>query len=197
MKTQRVLVLVDEANLTCTVRGFDRWVDWKRLRDYLACAEEGRQLLEMAVYVGMPPTHPDFNEVEDKKDRFVYWLETNGFLVVTREGVPAPANGNGARGPGYKANVDVLMAMDAVSLAAEMRPDVVVLVTGDADFAPLARHLRRKGIRVEAAGIEGSMSRALRSACNDFIDLAELLAEFPGVNGQEAPALGTAGGLFA
>lgn len=196
MNTSRVLVLVDESNLTCAVRHYERWVDWEKLRAYLADPEDGRQLLEMAVYVGMPPSHPDFNEVEDKKDRFVTWLEMNGFLVVRREGVPSPSAGNGGRGPGYKANVDVLMAMDAVALAQEMRPDTVVLVTGDADFAPLALHLRRRGIRVEAAGVEGSMSRALRGACNGFIDLAELIAGFPGVGGQEAPPMGAAHGLF-
>jgi hypothetical protein len=32
-----------------------------------------------------------------------------------------------------------------------MRPDVVILVTGDADFAYLAIELRRRGIRVEVA----------------------------------------------
>jgi len=51
----------------------------------------------------------------------------------------------------YKANVDVLMAIDAMELSNQMQPDVVVLVTGDSDFASLALRLRRHGIRVEVA----------------------------------------------
>ena len=46
-------------------------------------------------------------------------------------------DGSPGDGKHYKANVDVLMAIDAVELSVEMRPDVVVLVTGDADFGGL------------------------------------------------------------
>ena len=50
-----------------------------------------------------------------------------GFLVVAKDGSPGG-------GKYYKANVDVLMAIDAVELCVEMRRDVVVLVTGGADL---------------------------------------------------------------
>jgi uncharacterized LabA/DUF88 family protein len=50
-----------------------------------------------------------------------------------------------------------LMAIDAVELSVEMRPEVVVLVTGDADFAHLALQLRRRGIRVEVAGLRNGI----------------------------------------
>jgi hypothetical protein len=47
----------------------------------------------------------------------------NGFLVVAKDGSP----GNGKH---YKANVDVLMAFDAVELSVEMRPEIVQTPTG-------------------------------------------------------------------
>ena len=72
-----------------------------------------------------------------KKNKFLHWLRSN---VVAKDGSPGD-------GKHYKANVDVLMAIDAVELSVEMRPEVVVLVTGDADFAHLALQLRRRGIR--------------------------------------------------
>jgi len=43
----------------------------------------------------------------------------------------------------YKANVDVMMAIDALELSIEMRPDVVILVTGDACGVSLGRLLSR------------------------------------------------------
>ena len=70
----------------------------------------------------------------EKKNEFLYWLRSNGFLVVAKDGEPGD-------GKHCKAKVDVLMAIDAVELSVEMRPDVVVLVTGDADFAHLALQL--------------------------------------------------------
>ena len=70
------------------------------------------------------------------------------------------------------------MAIDAVELSAEMRPDVVVLVTGDADFAHLALQLRRRGIRVEVASVAQNLGSALKASANEIIDLAALFNTF-------------------
>jgi histidyl-tRNA synthetase len=78
--------------------------------------------------------------------------------------------------------VDVMMAIDALELSIEMRPDVVILVTGDADFAYLATKLRRHGIRVEVASVAANLGNTLRSAANEVIDLAELFRTFEIIN---------------
>jgi uncharacterized LabA/DUF88 family protein len=83
--------------------------------------------------------------------------------------------------------VDVMMAIDALELSIEMRPDVVILVTGDADFAYLAIKLRRHGIRVEVASVAANLGNTLRSAANDVIDLATLFRTFEMMKVQEAP----------
>ncbi|MCU0546394.1 MAG: NYN domain-containing protein [Oscillatoriaceae cyanobacterium Prado104] len=49
------------------------------------------------------------------KEKFIYWAKSNGFLVVAREGK--------TKGDEYESNVDIVMAMDAVELALEIRPD--------------------------------------------------------------------------
>ena len=142
----RVLVLVDESNVGSSVRTAGRGLDWLKLRDFLAGPNTGRDLIEMVVYAGLPPAIPTWQEERDKKNKFVHWLRSNGFMVVTKDGAPAEEGH-------YKANVDVMMAIDALELSIEMRPDVVILVTGDADFAYLAIKLRRHGIRVEVASV--------------------------------------------
>src|SRR4029077_18053963 len=78
----------------------------------------------------------------------------------------------------YKANVDVMMAIDALELSIEMRPDVVILVTGVGHFVYLVTNLRRHGIRVEVASVSANLGNILRSAASDVIDLAPLFLPF-------------------
>jgi len=167
----KVLVLVDESNVGSSVRTAGRGLDWLKLRDFLAGPNTGRELIEMVVYAGLPPAVPVWQEERDKKNKFMHWLRSNGFMVVTKDGSPAEEGH-------YKANVDVMMAIDAVELSVEMRPDVVILVTGDADFAYLATKLRRHGIRVEVASVAANLGNTLRSAANEVIDLAALFRTF-------------------
>src|SRR3954465_11225095 len=155
----RVLVLVDETEVGSSVRTAGRGLDWIKLRNFLAGEDTGRELIEMVVYAGLPPAVPAWQEERDKKNKFVYWLRSNGFMVVTKDGAPAEEGH-------YKANVDVLMAIDALELSIEMRPDVVILVTGDADFAYLVTKLRRHGIRVEVASVAQNLGNNLKSSAN-------------------------------
>ena len=171
MRTSKVLVFVDESNVVSSVRATNRRLDWIRLRDHLADPAQGRELIEMVVYAGLPPAMPEWQMERDKKNRFIFWLRSHGFLVVTKDGSPADANH-------YKANVDVLMAIDAVELSIEMRPDTIVLVTGDGDFAHLALQLRRRGIRVEVASVAQNLGNALKASANAVIDLAPLFQSF-------------------
>src|SRR5712664_1560292 len=167
----RVLVLVDESNVGSSVRTAGRGLDWIKLRDFLAGPATGRDLIEMVVYAGLPPATPAWQDERDKKNKFVHWLRSNGFMVVTKDGSPAEEGH-------YKANVDVMMAIDALELSIEMEPDVVILVTGDTDFAYLAVKLRRRGIRVEVASVAQNLGNILRSAANEVIDLAPLFRTF-------------------
>ena len=177
----RVLVLVDESNVSSSVRTVGRGLDWLKLRDFLAGPNTARDLIEMVVYAGLPPAISTWQEERDRKNKFVHWLRSNGFMVVTKDGAPAEEGH-------YKANVDVMMAIDALELSIEMRPDVVILVTGDADFAYLAIKLRRHGIRVEVASVAANLGNMLRSAANNLIDLAPLFRTFEIMKVQDAPA---------
>jgi uncharacterized LabA/DUF88 family protein len=174
----RVLILVDESNVVSSVRAYGRNLDWLKLRDTLVKADQGRSLVEAVVYVGLPPVISEWQLEREKKNKFLHWLRSHGFLVVTKDGSPSAENQ-------YKANVDVLMAIDAMELAHAIQPDVVVLVTGDADFAYLAIQLRRRGIRVEVAAAGPNMGNALRGAANEVIDLVPLFESFEPLAGRE------------
>ena len=171
VRTSRVLIFVDESNVVASVRTVNRKLDWLALRSHLTKADKERELIEMVIYAGLPPAMTEWQGERDKKNKFIFWLRSHGFLVVTKDGSPAEEKH-------YKANVDVLMAIDAVELSVEMRPDVVVLVTGDADFAHLALQLRRRGIRVEVASVAQNLGSALKTSANEIIDLAPLFDSF-------------------
>ena len=178
----RLLVLVDESNVGSSVRTAGRGLDWLRLREFLSGAETGRDLIEMVVYAGLPPAIPLWQDERDKKNKFIHWLRSNGFMVITKDGAPAEEGH-------YKANVDVMMAIDALELSVEMQPEVVILVTGDADFAYLATKLRRRGIRVEVASVTQNLGNVLKSAANAVIDLAPLFRTFDLMPVSDAPTL--------
>lgn len=176
MGAARVLVFVDEANFASLCYERNREPDWVKLRNWLANPDEDRSLVEMVIYVGTAPNIPDVQEFQDERAKVasrVRRYEYDNFMVMVKEGKP-----NEDRPKGYEANVDVLMAMDAATLAADIRPDVVVLVTGDADFAHLAQYLRRKGVHVEVASVENTLGDALERSVNRFLDLASLIDSF-------------------
>src|SRR5438874_372590 len=179
----RVLILVDESNVGSSVRTAGRGLEWLKLREFLAGPNTGRELIEIVVYAGLPPAIATWQDERDKKNKFVHWLRSNGFMVVTKDGAPAEEGH-------YKANVDVMMAIDALELSIEMQPDVVILVTGDTDFAYLAIKLRRHGIRVEVASVSQNLGNILRSAANEVIDLAPLFRTFEMIQAA-APARAT------
>ena len=66
---------------------------------------------------------------------------------------------------------DIALAIDAVQLASESCPRVVVIVASDSDFAPLVLHLRELGCRVEGVGQEGKTGAESHRAYDDFVDL--------------------------
>ncbi|MBD2605919.1 NYN domain-containing protein [Scytonema hofmannii FACHB-248] len=166
----RVIIIADGDNAFMAAQSFNRKINWHKVRDYLADPKEGRELIEMVIYLGLPPAKERFEEQRKSKEKFVYWAKSNGFLVVAKEGK--------AKGDDYENNVDVVMAIDAIELALEIKPDIVVLVTGDSDFAYLAEKLRRRGIRVEVASVEQSLGSELKNSANSVVDLTEVFDKF-------------------
>lgn len=92
------------------------------------------------------------------------------YLVNTKVGTIA--------GGTYKCNFDVEIAMDVLKVAYQMKPDIIVLATGDADFVPLIQEVRKSGIRVEIAAFEETIGAELLLKCSGFIDLAVYYDDF-------------------
>ncbi len=78
---------------------------------------------------------------------------------------------------GSKNAVDIRMAMDASALCREEpRFDLLILVSGDADFIPVVVDCRRHGTRVFGIGVGGSTNRNIEEFCDRYEDFSELEA---------------------
>ncbi len=71
-----------------------------------------------------------------------------------------------------KNSTDIALAVDAMDLVIAERPDVVVLVSSDSDFAPLVGRLREKGCRVFGIGQRGKTRDETVAVYDHFLDLA-------------------------
>ncbi len=76
-------------------------------------------------------------------------------------------------GGAKKADWDVGMAVDAIRMAPSL--DVIVLVTGDGDFVPLAEYLKLGlGKQVEIAAFSKTSSTKLRDVADRFVEIEEI-----------------------
>ena len=92
----RAIIFIDEGNLTGICSKLNRSIDWIKLREFLS---KDRDVLETFVYAGLPPMTTEWVEFRQKRERFLHWLEAEGFFVVRRQGRPTTQQA-------YKANVD-------------------------------------------------------------------------------------------
>lgn len=152
---EKVVFLLDYANInrSGTDRGLD--LDYKDLYEYIA---EGRFLIDAYCYVPIDPRY------EHQMDKTIEDLCCFGYLVTSKIGNIA--------GDTYKCDFDVEMTMDILKIAHNVKPDIIVIATGDADFIPVIVELRRMGIRVEIACFEWAVSRKVLLQSSGFIDLS-------------------------
>ncbi|NTW98394.1 MAG: NYN domain-containing protein [Geobacteraceae bacterium] len=154
---ERIALFLDYANINAAGPS-QMGLNYRELLDYLS---EGRFLIESYAYVPVDPRN------EHGRDGAIEQLWADGFMVNSKVGSVA--------GDTYKCDFDVEITMDLMRTAHLMRPDIVVLCSGDADFLPVVHELRRLGVRVEIASFERSASRKLTAQSSGFISLDQWL----------------------
>lgn len=175
--TLKVAAFVDLSNICGQLKEVGRRPDLVALIPRLGSSEEGRFVCETVVYASLPP------ENGDGVVRWHDWLRHQGLMVVSKRAKRLP-NGR------IKCDLDAELMLDVMEYVYVARPDVVVLVTGDGDYATLAYRLRRHGVRVEVASLHTALASELKAACNGLIDLTDWAATCEAVD-NNAPELGT------
>lgn len=154
-KNQRVGIFIDTQNLYHSAKNlYKSKVNFGNvIKDALA----GRDLIRASAYV-----------VTTESGEESSFFEAMGKLGIEIKSKELQVFFGGAK----KADWDVGIAIDAVSMAAKL--DAVILATGDGDFIPLVEYLKMKeGCQVEVISFGKSSSGKLKEAADDFIDMSD------------------------
>ncbi len=156
----RCAVFIDGNNIFHSARQLGFEVDYSKLLSLLVGRD--RELLRAFFYTGV-------DETADRQRGFLHWMRRNGFRVVQK---PVKLDRDGSR----KARLEVEIATDMLSYAEKV--DLVILVSGDEDFAYPLQALAQKGVRVEVAGFRSAMANKVMDAADRYIELDQLTERF-------------------
>jgi len=147
----RVAIFIDASNLFYAASQLSINIDYKKLLIYLT---DGSRLLRSFFYTGIDPNN-------EKQQGFLLWMRRNGYRVIAKELVQLP---DGSK----KANVEVEMAVDLLSLAPHY--DTAVLVSGNGDLAYALDALSYRGVRIEVVGLRAMTSDRLIRIADVYLD---------------------------
>lgn len=176
---RKTLIFIDEANIARSAIGSDdkkRYLDWESLIDFIKSHRFIRNnvVQEVFIFIGLPPNQPPWSNHFQGREKFVNKLRELGYIVITKEGQPRFGDDNS-----YKADMDVVMALEALTVCLDLRPDSVVLCTGDVDFVFLVNKLRYRGFTTYVASMKNSLSKTLRLSCSGLIELDSFVESCP------------------
>lgn len=150
---QRVGIFVDVSNMYYSARAlYQARVNFQSI---LEDAVGNRQLVRALAYVikAEAPEEQAFFDALTKQGWEVRQKDLQVFV-----------------GGAKKGDWDVGIAMDVLRLAPKL--DVVVIVSGDGDYAELVKYVRALGTRAEAMAFAPSTSKLLKDEVDGFTDLA-------------------------
>jgi uncharacterized protein (TIGR00288 family) len=67
-----------------------------------------------------------------------------------------------------KNSTDIALAVDAIEIAINEQPDVLVIASSDSDFAPVVARLRERGCRVVGLGQQGKVGQETKGVYDDY-----------------------------
>src|SRR5437762_8572265 len=161
MEKEKVVFFLDYANINRAAREKRYRLDYHDLLRYVG---EDRFLIDAHCYVPINPRN------EHRLDGEIEELWRSGYIVTTKLGTIA--------GGTYKCNFDVEITMDVLKAMYQVKPDIIVLASGDSDFVSLIQEVRKSGVRVEVAAFEETAGTDIMLKCSGFIDLAVYYDEY-------------------
>jgi uncharacterized LabA/DUF88 family protein len=148
----RVAIFIDGSNLFYAALQLGIEIDYTKL---LVRLTSGSRLLRSFFYTGVDRTN-------EKQQGFLLWMRRNGYRVISKDLVQLP---DGSK----KANLDVEIAVDMMSLVGSY--DTAVLVSGDGDLAYAVNAVSYRGVRVEVVSLRSMTSDSLINVADRYIDL--------------------------
>ncbi|MCP4049812.1 MAG: NYN domain-containing protein [bacterium] len=151
-KYQRVGVFVDVQNMFYSAKHISNAkLNFEKLMEK---AVRGRQLIRAICYI---IDTPDIDQTN-----FTDMLKNNGYEIKCKA-LRQRSDGTA------KGDWDMGIAIDAISLCDKL--DIIVMVSGDGDFADLVKHLKSRGVLVEAISFIGSTNDDLINSVDVHIPI--------------------------
>ena len=154
----RVAIFIDGSNLFYAALHLGIEINYTKLLRFLTA---DARLLRAFFYTGVDPTN-------EKQQNFLLWMRRHGYRVISKELSQFP---DGSK----KANLQVEMAVDMMTLAKFY--DTAVLVSGDGDLAYAVDKVSYQGVRIEVISLRSMTSDTLLNCADFYLDLNEISEE--------------------
>lgn len=129
----RVSVFIDASNIYHSYKKLEWKIDFKKFLGYL---KEQLELQEVYYY-----TARDITFI--KQNKFISFLEKTGYKVRSKQVKFIKDRNNELKKDGFhKGNLDVELTIDI--LETKNKYDTLILISGDSDFEPLLKLMKRK-----------------------------------------------------
>ncbi|NJL98856.1 MAG: NYN domain-containing protein [Synechococcaceae cyanobacterium RM1_1_27] len=148
----RVAIFIDGSNLFYAALQLGIEIDYTKL---LGSLTGDSRLLRSFFYTGVDRSN-------EKQQGFLLWMRRNGYRVITKDLVQLP---DGSK----KANLDVEIAVDMLSLVKWY--ETAILVSGDGDLAYAVNAVSYQGVRVEVVSLRSMTSDQLINLADRYVDL--------------------------
>jgi len=144
---ERIIIFIDNSNIFKGFRKYNIKADYEKLKNTIA---RGRDLKNIFLYEGV--VYP----MSPLKKKWYEDLKKNSGYVIKASFDKIAAN------DAIEKKIDIKMAIDIISLAYENAYDKAVLVSGDGDFIPVVKKLKKMNKPVELWAFKYSLSNALK-----------------------------------
>ncbi len=137
----------------------------------LVSSGDGVDVIETLVtviqFVPRDDSPEEFATVHQNVKRVSDFLENAGCRIIL---CPAKKTPDG----GFKQSDDQRLMITTLSACLKLRPDFLVFLGADGDYAPMLWELRTEGIRTEVVAVPNTLASDLKRAAYSFVDLDEV-----------------------
>ncbi|MFW9828414.1 MAG: NYN domain-containing protein [Candidatus Thorarchaeota archaeon] len=144
---ERIIIFIDNSNIFKGFQKYNIQADYEKLKNLIT---RGRKLAGIFLYEGVvyPITPEKRNWYNELQNRSGYIVKTSYDKIVKTGAI--------------EKKVDIKIAIDVISFAYEDKYDTAVLVTGDGDFVPVIKKVKRLNKNVELWAFRYSLANALK-----------------------------------
>jgi uncharacterized LabA/DUF88 family protein len=161
-------VFVDASNIWEAQKAKGRFIDWKKLVNYLLKQHSPSTAL-VYFYTSFPAKGTRDYSTDGKHKFYTYLKKGLGFIVrkkPLKRITHIDALGESVK---EKGNMDVELTIDAIHN--KDKYDEAVLFTGDSDFLELVNYLRRRKKKIYIYSSKNNISQELRTGSDGYKDV--------------------------